>query len=183
MPPRCRRAPLVAGSLATIKGVNFAASNVGVTFDGIQAQVLYSSPGQINLQVPPSIVAKTQSLVVVTVNGNSSTSQAVQLASAAPGVFGVLNQDGSVNGASSAARAGQILQIFATGLISQTSGPVTVNIQGQSGLIPLYAGVAPGLTGVQQVNVALPSGLAPGSASLVVCAQAACSPASTLTVQ
>jgi uncharacterized protein (TIGR03437 family) len=186
--------PLVAGSLATIKGLNFAISNVSVSFDGIPAQLLYTSATQINLQVPPSIVAKTQSQVVVTVNGNASAPQTVQLAAVAPGIFGVLNQDYSLNGAGSPARAGQIVQIFATGLISSVSGPVAVNIeglnltQGQS-LVPLYAGAAPGLTGVQQVNVAVPAGLPSGGASITVCAsgtssgQPVCSPAATVTIQ
>jgi len=44
---------------------------------------------------------------------------------------------------------------------------------GQTGLVPLYAGPAPALTGVQQVNVAVPSGLAPGAAPLIVCATVA----------
>jgi uncharacterized protein (TIGR03437 family) len=182
--------PLVAGSLATVKGLNFATSNVTVTFDGLTAPLLYTSATQINLQVPPSIVAKTQSQVVVTVNGNASAPQTVQLAPAAPGVFGVLNQDSSVNAAGAPARSGQIVQIFATGLISSVSGPVVVNILGQGqtqgqSLTPVYAGVAPGLTGVQQVNVALPVGLPPGSAVLAVCATGpvACSPVTSVIVQ
>ncbi len=181
--------PLVAGSLATIKGVNFATTNVGVTFNGIPAPLLYTSAGQINLQVPAALAASPQATVVVTVNGSSSAAQTVQLAAVAPGVFGILNQDGSVNGTGAPSHAGQILQIFATGLISTGTGPVTVNLQGQNGLTPLYAGVAPGLTGVQQVNVAIPAGTAAGQASLAVCAaggsaaQPVCSSAFPVTVQ
>ncbi|MCU1262398.1 MAG: hypothetical protein JWO80_5283, partial [Bryobacterales bacterium] len=181
--------PLVAGSLATIKGLNFATSNVSVTFDGVPAQVLYSAAGQINLLVPPSVVAKTQSQIVVTVNGNSSGPQTVQLAPTAPGIFGVLNQDNTLNGTASPERAERVIQIFATGLISQVSGPVTVNIQGQNNLTPIYADAAPGLTGVQQVNIAVPAGLPSGPVSLAVCAvgtnpaQPVCSPAATLTLQ
>jgi uncharacterized protein (TIGR03437 family) len=180
--------PLVAGSLATIKGVNFATSNVAVTFDGVPGQVLYASPGQINVQVPASIVAKTQAQVVVTVNGNASAAQTVQLAATAPGIFGTLNQDYSLNAAGAPAAAGQVVQIFLTGLTSAVSGAVTVNIQGQNGLTPVYAGPAPGLTGVQQVNVVVPGGLAAGAEALSVCAvgsagQPVCSPGAVLVVR
>ncbi len=154
--------PLVAGSLGTIKGVNLGGTNVAVTFDGITAPVLFKNATQINFQVPPALAAKATAQLVVTTDGISTKPQAVTLAAAAPGIFGVLNQDGTVNASGNPAAPGSILQIFATGLATvafqvegivspPAGGPLTPSFPA----IILYAGDAPGLIGVQQVNVAL----------------------------
>jgi len=179
--------PLVAGSLGTVKGTGFAGTNVSVTFDGLAAPLLYTGATQINLQVPASLSpAKTTSSMVVTVDGTSSTAVQVALSPAWPSVFanGILNQDYSVNGPGQAAKSGDILQIFATGIPGGAT--VTVQIGSQANLTPLYAASAPGLTGVQQVNVAVPGGAA-GTTTLTICAstggQAYCSAGSALVLQ
>lgn len=178
--------PLVAGSLGTVMGTGFAGKSVSVTFDGVAATVLYSSATQINLQVPSGLTSKTTSSMVVTVDGTSSAPVQVALSPAWPSVFanGVLNQDNSVNGASHSAQPGDILQIFATGI--PAGATVTVQIGVQANLIPLYAGSAPGITGLQQVNVAVPSGVS-GTVPLIICAatggQSYCSSGSTVTLQ
>ena len=166
-------APLVPGSLGTVMGSNLAGKVVAVTFDSAPATLLYNSPTQINLQVPASLdPSKTSSSMVVTVDGVSSNPYTVVLAPASPSIFngGVLNQDYSANAPTTAAAAGTILQIFATGI--PASALVTVEIAGQGSLTPVYAGPAPGLAGVQQVDVAVPSGLASGATPLVICALA-----------
>jgi uncharacterized protein (TIGR03437 family) len=165
--------PLVPGSLGTVMGSNLAGKVVNVTFDGTPATLLYQSATQINLQVPANIdPAKGTSSMVVTVDGVSSTPVAVGLAAAGPSIFNgaVLNQDYTPNAPAATAAAGSVLQIFATGI---PAGPqVTVTIAGQGGLTPLYAGAAPGLTGVQQVNVAVPPSVASGAVPLSICATA-----------
>ncbi|HLI85948.1 MAG TPA: IPT/TIG domain-containing protein [Bryobacteraceae bacterium] len=179
--------PLVAGSLATVKGSNMVGANLSVTFDGLPATLIYTSASQINLQVPPAVANNTTANLVVTVNGTSSAPVTVQLAPAWPAIFGngVLNQDNSVNSISAPAASGTILQIFATGI--PTGATVTAQIGTKSGLVPQYAGPAPGLTGVQQVNLAIPAGLAPQTAQLTLCAavggQQFCSPAYPLYMQ
>jgi len=61
---------------------------------------------------------------------------------------------------------------------------VTAQIGDRAGLVPLYAGPAPDVPGVQQVNVAVPGDLAPGATQLTICAAIAgqqyCSPAYAL---
>jgi uncharacterized protein (TIGR03437 family) len=164
--------PLVAGSLATVMGKNFTGKNVAVTIDGTQATLLYTSDSQINLVVPASLASKTQANLVVTVDGISSAPAAVTFAAAWPAIFanGVLNQDGSVNGPAHAAKTGDILQIFGTGIPKGTV--VSAQIGDSKNLVPLYAGDAPSVPGVQQVNVAVPQGVgSPGS--LVICATVA----------
>ncbi len=179
--------PLVPGSLGTVMGSGLAGTNVTVTFDGTPATVLYSGAKQINFLVPLSLdSSKGSSSMVVTVDGTSSTPAPVSLSPASPAVFtgGILNQDNSVNGGDKAAKAGDILQVFTTGI--PTDATVTVQIGNQANLVPLYAAGAPDVPGVQQVNVAVPEGLT-GSVPLTVCAATGghsyCSPASTLILQ
>jgi len=165
--------PLVGGSLTTLLGSNLAGSTVAVTFDGNPATLLYTSATQINLQVPASVASETSSVMVVTVNGASSAPQTLPVSAAWPAIFsnGVLNQDNTVNGSGVAASAGSILQIFLTGM--PVDAAVTAVIGGETNLTPLYAGPAPGIPGVQQVNVAVPAGAGGGgSTQVAICATA-----------
>jgi uncharacterized protein (TIGR03437 family) len=179
--------PLVAGSLGTLFGAGLAGKDVAASFDGLPAALLYSGESQINFQVPPALGSKASTALVVTVDGASSTPVTVTLAPAAPAIFahGVLNQDNTSNTPEVAAGAGSILQIFGTGI--PAGAIVTAEIGGRKGLVPIYAGIAPGVTGAQQVNVAVPEGLAPGSVPLTICAaigqQQYCSPGYALFVK
>ncbi len=179
--------PLVAGSLGTVMGSHLAGKSVAVTFDGSPANLLYTSDTQINLQVPSQMIGKTSANLVVTADGVSSTPVAVALAPAWPSVFanGVLNQDNTVNAPAAAAPAGSILQIFATGI--PTGAIVSVRIADQDNLVPLYAGDAPTVTGVQQVNVAVPDEMPTSSTQLVICASTGgrqyCSAATPLAIR
>jgi uncharacterized protein (TIGR03437 family) len=179
--------PLVAGSLGTVMGSNLAGNAVSVTFDGLAADLIYTGASQINLRVPAGVAGKNSATMVVTVDGAASAPQTVILSPAWPSIFtgGVLNQDNSVNGSGSSAAAGSILQIYATGI--PDSATVSVQIGSRKDLVPLYAGPAPTVPGVQQVNVAVPDGLDSPSPSLVVCASTGtaqfCSTAYGLVVQ
>ena len=181
--------PLVPGSLGTLFGANLSGKSVPVvTFDGTPSPLLlYAIATQINLQVPASLGSKTSATLVVTVDGSSSAPQTVALASVWPAIFagGVLNQDYTGNTAATPAKAGSILQIFATGI--PASATVSVQIADRKNLIPPYAGAAPGLTGVQQVNVMIPADLGAGATQLTVCAtagsQQACSAAYPVVIQ
>jgi uncharacterized protein (TIGR03437 family) len=160
---------LVAGSLATIMGSHFSGRTLQVTFDGTPASILYSSDQQINLQVPAAVAGKQTSNLVVTVDGNAGPATVVHLATAAPAIFpgAVLNQDYGVNGASLAARTGSVVQIFATGL--PASGIITARIHDRDVPVPSYGGPAPGLPGVQQVNVLVPADLPTMQSYIFVC--------------
>ncbi len=179
--------PLVSGSLGTVVGSNLAGKAVSVTFDGQAADLLYVGAGQINLRVPSGLESKTSATLVVTVDGVSSTPTTVALSPAWPSLFagGVLNQDNSVNAPGTGAKAGSILQIFATGI--PTGAIVSVQIGGHDNLVPLYSGEAPDVPGVQQVNVAVPDDAAASTSPLVVCATTGgrqyCSAAYSLTLQ
>ena len=163
---------LAPGSLATITGSGLSGSLVNVTFNGVPAKLLYSSPTQINLEIPPELSGSTSAQVVVTVDGVSSAAQTVTLAAVAPAVFtnGVLNQDNTVNSATNPAARGSVIQIFATGLASPASGTITARVSGMIIASPYYAGPAPGIVGVQQVNLVIPDSLPATPAQLMVCA-------------
>jgi uncharacterized protein (TIGR03437 family) len=102
------------------------AGEVGVTFDGTPAPLLWVQDMQINLAVPWS-VAGPNTEVCVSYNNVTTNCLTLPVAPAAPGVFTVdgthaaaLNQDGSVNSAANPAAPGSIVSVFATGL-----GPIS----------------------------------------------------------
>jgi uncharacterized protein (TIGR03437 family) len=180
-------APVVAGSLTTLTGAHLAGTHVAVTLGGLDAVVLYAGEGQINLQVPAGLAGQTSAVLVVTVDGESSEPRHVPIAPAWPAVFphGILNQDNSPNGPGSGAEAGTVVQVFATGIPSEAL--VEARAGDRKGLVPLYAGQAPTLPGVQQVNVTVPAGLAAGNVPLVLCAtvdgREYCSPPAALALR
>jgi len=170
------------GSIATLMGTSFSGGTLTVTFDGLPAQVLFSNDTQINLLVPVALQSKASSQVIVQANGVASAPQTVTLAPFAPGIFqnGVLNQDYSVNAPSQPAQPGSVIQIFATGLSG--IGLITARIGNDVINQPYYAGSAPGLTGVQQVDLMVPGDLTGSTAAVSVCGvlisgQVVCSPA------
>lgn len=174
--------PLSPGSLATVMGTLFSATGLSVTFDGTPAQILFSNSTQINLLVPAALQGKTTSQMIVSANGLSSAPQTVVLAAFAPGIFsnGILNQDYSVNGSAHPAVLGSVIQIFATGLSG--TGVITATVGGQAVNQPYYAGPAPGVPGVQQIDLILPATLTGNSVAVSVCggvtaSQVTCSPA------
>ncbi len=174
--------PLAPGSLATIMGKNFSGSNLTVDFNATPAEILFANDTQINLLVPASLGSATSAQVTVTAGGLSSTPQTVTLAPFAPGIFanGILNQDYSINGAVHPAAPGSVIQIFATGLSG--TGVITARIASQPVNQPYYGGPAPGLTGVQQVDLILPQDLPGNSVAVAVCGgptadNVVCSPA------
>lgn len=162
--------PMVAGSLGTVTGTNLAGKTVSVTWNGVPASLLYTSDTQIDLQVPAVLGFLKTAVLVASVDGTSSAPQIVQLAPAWPTIFAhaVRNQDFSENTASTPAKAGSTLQIFLTGI--PAGAVVSAQIQNRGGLAPAFAGPAPGVTGVQQVNLAVPADLAPQTTQLVICA-------------
>jgi uncharacterized protein (TIGR03437 family) len=159
----------VPGSLSTVFGSNFSGKSVSASFDGAPASISFSNASQINLLVPSALGSTSSSQLVVTVDGTSSAPYTVTLAPFAPAIFSgaVLNQDWSPNDSNNPAPAGSVLQIFATGLSG--AGTITGQIDGRDIPTPNYAGPAPGLPGVQQINLTIPPDLPSMTTSLYVC--------------
>lgn len=170
-----------AGEILSIFGSGFSsdASATKVFFDSTAAPLLYASAGQINVVVPYGIAAQTSTSMHVEINGVASSSQTLAVGAAAPGIFIVLNEDYSINSAAHPAARESVLILYATGE-GQTSPagvdgkianavwpkpllPVSVSIAGADAKV-LYAGAAPFfVAGAMQINVKVPSGLAPGA--------------------
>lgn len=161
--------PVVPGSIATLMGTNFSGTNVSATFNNLPAVVIFNNATQINLVVPSSLSGEPAALLMVTVDGSTSAPVTVSVAPFEPAIFqgGIVNQDGTVNGVNNPAAPGSVIAMWGTGLSG--NGTITANIGGQSIATPYYAGPAPGIPGVQQVNLVIPSGLPAGTTQVYVC--------------
>jgi len=139
----------------------------------VSAPLLYVGPGQINLQVPFALTSL--STITITTPTATLALMTVPLINSI-GIFGVVNQDGTVNSPSNPAPVGSAVSIYLTGLgAGPNSGPTTPNgavsssasdvfhdsvrvLWTNSGqpLTVLYAGTAPGsINGLDQINVQL----------------------------
>ena len=96
------------------------------------------------------------------------------------------NGDGTIFGTDKPAPAGSVIQVYATGLgavtpavpagtptpsspLSMTVSPVTANIAGRAATVS-FAGLAPGMTGIYQVNIIVPPSIPSGAADAALSA-------------
>jgi uncharacterized protein (TIGR03437 family) len=170
---------LVSGRVDTTLG------EVRVLFDGIPGPILLAGYFQVNVQVPYEVAGRARTSVQLVYRDVPSNTVELAVAAAAPGIFTTfaggsdalaLNQDGTVNGPSTPALRGSIVALFATGA-GQTDPPsvtgvpaaaasnglrVSAAIAGRAAEV-LYAGPAPTLVGVAQINVRVPADLPEGT--------------------
>ena len=168
---------LSPGGLFTIFGSGFTAGGATpvVTVSGQTTSVLAAFPFQINAQMPAG-VSPGDALMQVS-GAVGAASQPVSIAATAPGIFllggtqgAIVNQDGTINSASNPALRGTYISIYCTGLGSTTANnsleitttPVAVLI-GEASVLPSFSGLTPGIAGLYQVNLQIPSSLTPGS--------------------
>jgi uncharacterized protein (TIGR03437 family) len=143
-----------------------------VLVNGKAAPLFFVSANQINYQIPPDAVAGNTE-VVIEKNGVVVSREQLQLRNAAFTAFS-LDQSGSGTGAILDGRTYKlgpfdvftstgertILAMYGTGLgnasgTGAVSGRVQVSVGGISARI-LYAGAAPGFTGLDQINFEMP---------------------------
>lgn len=170
------------------------------------------TPGQINAILPLDLPVNTALPLVVTHNNAVSVPEPVSLTADAAGIFTVpqngtgtgivviQHPDGTQvpAGNGNAATAGDSLTIYGTGMgavnprevagapaiaqpLSQTNDPVTVTIGGVNAPVT-FAGPTPGATGLYQVDVTVPTGIAPSSAAPLVLTQGGKSSPASVTV-
>jgi len=137
-----------------------------------------------------AVIGGTVKLTII-YNGVSSNSVTTGIALASPGLFAVtltdtnrtsvkaINPDGTLNSSSNPVAAGSIVTLYAGGLgpvtpsftagqaapsspLYTTTAQTFVSFGGQSGDV-LFSGLAPGTTGVYQVNARIPSTVPSGS--------------------
>jgi uncharacterized protein (TIGR03437 family) len=181
------------GELVTLFGKGFQPGpELRVTFDGRPAPVLYADTGQINAVVPFE-TGKSDAVTRVAVEQSNAVmgSHPLPVSAAVPGIFGVLNEDGTVNSKNNPASPGASVAVFLTGagvynfeIADGSNGPIAppypapvlgVSAQfnpGQVNTLPgpvLFVGQAPGLiAGVVQLNLRIPGSLNPGTVPLAV---------------
>ncbi|MFN0102742.1 MAG: kelch repeat-containing protein [Bryobacteraceae bacterium] len=120
--------PLAPGTLATLYGAGFPA-NPAITVAGLAAPILYSSPRQINLRIPDNAPLGRTTVLNVPVT----------IVERAPGLF------------PAGFRTADVIVLFATGANESLPAPVSLQISRNEAEI-LYAGPAPGVPGVMQIN-------------------------------
>ena len=217
--------PISPGGLITVYGANLSdgvGQSNGLPFpqqlNGTQVflgnqplPILYTSAGQLNVQVPYTVPVNTQYQLTVQHGNTLSVPQQLVVAQAEPGIFTV-NEQGTGQGAimksddvtlaqpGTPALVGETVVIYCAGLgavtpavqegtpapstpLSDTVIPVTVTIGGATAQVA-YHGLTPGYAGLYQVNAVVPSGITTGDAVPVVLGMAGqTSPTVTMAVR
>jgi acid phosphatase type 7 len=192
---------LASGELVSIFGENLAAgvsqaagypwpnvlSGSFVTLNGVPMPLTYASPRQINAQLPTG-ARGAATLRVTTPTGYAETQ--VTISATAPAIFegGILHANYAPVTNAVPAHAGETLVVFMTGLgqvdgdlasgqaapafpLLRVLAPVQVDM-GSVPVTPDFAGLSPGLAGVNQVNLVVPLTLPTGVYPLRVSAPA-----------
>jgi uncharacterized protein (TIGR03437 family) len=173
----------------------------------------FASDGQVNAIVPYGVADSTTQQMIIRRGKTYSLPEPVLVGASQPAVFtvdGSGNGQGHVYvyteegprlaDASRPARPGEALVIYATGLgpvkgkvedgqaapsdpPAQTVSEVKVTLQGKEARV-FFAGLAPGLVGIYQINVYVPEGVqADAAAQLIVTAGESVSPVVTMAVE
>jgi uncharacterized protein (TIGR03437 family) len=166
-----------------------------VIIGGQSMPLFFVSDSQINAMLPYEIAVNRPYQVIVQRGTSATIPETITLAAAGPAVF-TKDQTGIgpglvfdarfvSNDPANPATAGDAIVIYTTGLgdvnppipagvpapldaLSPTASPATVTIGGVDAPQVLFAGLAPGFTGLYQVNVVVPAGVAPGDAVPII---------------
>jgi len=88
-----------------------------LTFDGVAAPLFaFNGQQQLSAAVPFSVAGKTTTQMCLTYPSAAESCTAVEVVPFEPAVFGVLNEDGTINSASHPAPPGSILSFYLIGL-------------------------------------------------------------------
>jgi uncharacterized protein (TIGR03437 family) len=220
---------LAPGSIVSVfgqrlaAGLNYAAQlpldrtlgGATLSIGGVDAPLFFAGDGQVNAQVPYELSANTRPQAVVRARGASGSDlltvpDTLTLAPVQPGIFtlnqqgtgqgAILNPQGRLVDAAAPARAGDVVQVFCTGLgatqpavasgqAAPSSPPaavtstVSATVGGRPAVVQ-FAGLAPGFAGLYQVNVQIPSSVTSGGAvTLTLSQQGIASNAVTIAIQ
>lgn len=175
-------APGAAGGVVSNGSLTTSLAGTSVRFAGVPAPLLYVSPNQINAQVPFTLNVANASVVVATPGGTATgtdPTRRLTVSAAAPAIFAaVRNSNFSQITAASPVKAGDAIAVFANGLgagnpavatgqlppaspLSTTVAMPTATIGGIPAVVAASL-LAPGLVGVNQVNLIVPAGTPSG---------------------
>jgi uncharacterized protein (TIGR03437 family) len=176
--------PVASNEIATLYGKNLTCpAGPQILVNDDYATVLAATDGQINF-VLPATFSRTPAMVQFRCGTASAGPLAMQVAPQFPGLFvhggsqvAAYNEGFVLNSADAPAARGSVLMLFGTGFGSlagmDQSGLQwlatipTVTIGGVAAEV-LFAGAAPGLPGVTQINVRIPAEAAIGTAAIVI---------------
>jgi uncharacterized protein (TIGR03437 family) len=167
---------IAPSEIITIFGEQFP-QQLSVTVSGRPLEILYSGTQQINAVVPNDMPLG-ETIIAVDASGTTLGPWPAEVAPVVPALFtppekapsGIqariaasINEDKARNSWEHPARAGNVVELYATGLGRLTDGKplrlLTEHLEAYGpggpggGMEILYAGEAPDLPGVQQVNV------------------------------
>jgi uncharacterized protein (TIGR03437 family) len=184
---------------------------VQVTVNGVAAPLFYVSPTQIAILVPSSVGPATgvfYATIQVTSNGVQSNPVTVYTANTAPGVFSLggnaigpaaaQHSNFSPVDANNPARPGDTVLLYASGggavtpsipdgsaapstQLSSVTAATLVDFGGEQGDVA-FAGLTPGLAGLYQLNVLVPSTVGSGTAYVNVSTPDAYTSSATLNI-
>lgn len=190
----------LSNTTATASGnpLNYSLAGVSAYVNGLAAPVTYSSPSQLNIQVPYSAGAGP---AVLGINNNGQVAGfSFQISPASPGIFADANGNLVPN---PVVKAGTALALYVTGTgevlpalktaYSPAAGtaltslpvpvlPLSVTVAGQPAFVE-FAAITPGLIGVTQVNILVPVSTPLGNQPLVVTVGGASSAPVNIVVQ
>jgi len=171
----------------------------------------FVSDGQINVQIPWELQGESSAKMWVTVSGISSEAYDVPLSNSAPGGFqyqepgtnriyaAALDTQYRLIGTDNPARRGEVVLLFANGAgpvdnqpptgepspsepFATVKNPIEVTIGGRPANVA-FAGLAPGLVGVHQINVVVPEDTLTGIQPVVITSEGISSRPFNLPVQ
>ncbi len=168
------------GSVGSFDSMGRLATNVDGTevwFNDVPAPIFYAQSAQLNVQAPYAVAGAATVKMEIFRKGRSLAAVVLAVKEAAPALFPVAaNPDGSPNSSESPAPRGGIVTLYATGegltdgsnLAGQIAEPPYARprlpvalLVGGVGAELLFAGAAPGMVGVLQINARLPGDYLP----------------------
>jgi uncharacterized protein (TIGR03437 family) len=187
-------------------GVDTTLAGTRVLFGTVAAPIIYTSAGQINAVVPYEMAGQTQATMQVQYQ-SATASQAVQIASAAPGAYtddssgsgqaAALNQDYTINGPAHPAPKGSYVTIYFTGggqtnppgvtgsvtgsVLKRLTQSISVTVGNQPATVSFDGSAPTYVDGLDQLNIQL-SPNTPSGAQPVVIAVGGVSGPSTVTI-
>jgi uncharacterized protein (TIGR03437 family) len=170
----------IAGQQAQSLPLPQVLGQANITINGRSAPMLFASPLQVNFQVPWSTATGTASLAM-NVAGQLGGPVNITVVRTAPAIYIAQHAGRGAVSVGDPAVPGETIVVYASGLgpvagdvadgaapvgLVQTQTPVSATVGTQDARVT-FAGLAPGMVGVYQVNVELPSTL-PTTAALVL---------------
>lgn len=179
----------LASGPETAPGIPFPTTlgGVQVSINNTPAPIYYVAPGQISVIVPYEVTGSVAA-IQVTNNGAQSNAVTTLLSATSPGVFTIpsngisyaaaLHGDYSLVTTQSPAKIGETISVFLTGLgavnpaitdgaagpsttLAKATKSISADVSGVTATVT-YAGLAPDLAGLYQVNLTIPSGVTAG---------------------